>query len=278
MLNTSQGLQSEITQYVLIQWFRSSFLDYWPDLTGAGKYTNKLGQPIPQSKVKNDIELLNQIAKGWEMEIEKTNHKEELKQQIAKETRDEIKAFSKLPEFNDYGFLNKNFHYKLKLMKLLLRSKIIYMRIIEIIGETGMNELRTQLNGEQIIFNEYSYVHILNRHYQMSSKQADLDKDMHDVDIRTSNIGKTLIEIIKKIEKTGLYVSDNVEKIHLKYKGKIFTTYTKEMNLQKRDMADEKVYRIQTFYPVNNPTELQTIRNDFAEQIIDSELNIYLKI
>lgn len=116
--------------------FKSTYLNYWFDLTGASKYEKaKKGKavPIPRDEVKRDLEYLIDEAEKWNQIIEKTNHSSELLQQVCKETREQIKTLNNLPEFKNDIVLQGSFYYRYKLWSILLVSKYVYLTSLEII-------------------------------------------------------------------------------------------------------------------------------------------------
>jgi hypothetical protein len=259
-------------------WFRRNILNYWYDLHGLSEYTGFAGRKISKEKALIDCSHLDQISIEWNEVIDKENHKDQLLQVVSKETRDEIKTFNKSPEFNTNGFLNKNENYKFRLKRLLLRSKYIYMKIGEIVElNDGNGVWYTMLNGKKIVINNYSLIHIFNRHFHMSEKQADKEKDLHDDTFLPQTIAEDLISIIDEINNSGFYINDDISKINIEWKGKLYTIYTKDLIFQVANKADEEISRVQTFYPVGDESEREKIINDYNLKVISDNLKVFVK-
>lgn len=263
-------------------WFKDKYLEYWHDLHGIKEHKTTFGQTITKNEIQSDLKKLEKYASDWHEIVNITNHSDEFLKNISKATRDDIeKEFNHLPEFNHLGFLNKNNEYKFRLKKLLLRSKYIYIATVEefekIKEETGSVFVKYSLNGVDLEFNSYSMIHTLNRHYAYSEKQVERDKSLHEKLIRPRRVMDFLKIVIEKIEKSGKYSAESIEKINFQYKSKPFTLYVNLKTKQIKGKGNVQYFRVQTFFPIGDQEELRRINMQYNLVKIDEVVSIYLE-
>ena len=99
-------------------------------------------------------------------------------------SRNELKNLANLPEVVNGFYRKGSWKYRFKKRGLLLQSRFIYCIALEIFEALEPGDLILEINGIQIEFNEYSLIHILNRHYAKITKQYETGKTFHNTDFK----------------------------------------------------------------------------------------------
>lgn len=257
--------------------FKSLYLSYFQDLTGLGEYQKIRGTERynpTQAEIKLDLKYLKAKALEWKKTIEKTNHSDELLQQISKETRNDLKEIEKtkrkLPFRKDR---EKSALYNLR---TLLRSKFIFCMALQIFELFDNEEFVLRLNGEEIEINEFSIIHIISRHYSEITK-SNPERSFHNKDFEAKYFNKQLGKIFKKIDESGFYIGKSIESILFKYKNVNYQVWVKERIKQIKGKGNVKFNRLETFYPVKEPKELSKINSEYELKKINDDLSVYIK-
>lgn len=257
--------------------FKETYLTYFHDLTGGSEFHKIQGRKVYKvdpSEAQTDLKYLYQISDEWELIIQKTNHSNQLLQQISTETRNELKILSQLPEVTN-GFWRKGSNlYIFKERAILLNSKYIYCKALEIFEILKPADLILEINETQIEFNDYSLIHILNRHYSEIIKQYNTRKSFHNEDILPEILSTQLKDILKRIDNTKLLQGRPIDFICFQFKTidyviwtSVRTKSTKGKNIDYR--------RLDTFYPIND-TEKNKLNSNFNLTKIDETLSVYV--
>jgi hypothetical protein len=258
-------------------WFKHAWRHYWSDLDGI--YTHKnifTKKKIPKETVKIDLEFLKKTAVEWQKIIDKTNHKESLLNLISKETRREIRKYNEDPKWHIMGFFCESNEYERGMLIIRLRSKYIYLRVQEYFDKNSNKVQLFQFKNRQIEFNHESLLHILNRHYEASRKQAEREKSLHNEDIHPDEIYRIInllfIQITNQIEKK---IDD--KKVFFEFKGKKYAIWIKDSHKFIRGTGRTNYQFISTFYPVTQDEELFKIKSNYTILALDEHYSIYVK-
>lgn len=261
--------------------FKWLFYRYWYDLDGtsAHEYVDGLGKAKPSSaQIDSDLKNLQLFADNWFQLVQDNTIASDGLKDAAKETRDELKALDKEPEFNEYGFLRQSFRYERFKLALLLRLKFAYLISEEIFAKHGSPEIVFTLNGEQLIFNKYSCIHIINRHYAKDQKVVNRNKSFHDTIMPPRELPEILSHIIQTIDASGAYIGQDHKKVYLRYKGYDFALWSEVKYKQQKGIKGNIGFnRIQTFYPVELNSELNTLKTEYSIIKLTDDLSVYTK-
>jgi len=252
--------------------FKSLYLCYFRDLTGQATYykwkyekseneIRCLDYVVDDKEKNEDLDRLFAITSEWKEIICKPNHSDKLLQEISTETRKELKLLGT--------------EKKSRKVSILLQSKYIYCTALLILEEFK-NDLSFVLNNQTIEIDEYSIVHILNRHFSNIVKQNP-NKSYHTRDFQPKYLTKQIKNIIELIDSSGHYKKDSIKNIYFGFREKDYAIWTKEATKQERGKGNIKYNRLETFYPIEDKTELEKIRQEFTPIKINSEIYVYIR-
>ncbi len=257
--------------------FKHTYLSYFHDLTGFGTYQKVKGTELynPQkNEIENDLKFLRSEATNWNKTISKTNHSEELLQQISKETRTELKKIEK-PK-GGLLFRKDKEKYILDKKVTLLQSRYIYCTALQIFEMFDNQEFIIQLNRNDIEINEYSIIHILNRHYSEITKSNPMKSFHNNKDFEPKYLNKQLGDIFKTIDESGVFRGHSINKIAFKYKNVDYQIWINERDKQVKGKGNVKFNRLETFYPITDKAELLKLNADSDLTQINDDLGVYI--
>lgn len=257
--------------------FEMLYLTYHFDLSGRGSY-NKLKdvdlyQPN-QTEIKNDIDYLSKVSGEWIQVVNKTNHSEKLLQEVAAETRKELSELEK--NKGKLIFSRDRQKYIVDKRKILLHSKYLYNRCLRIFEKFDKSEFVLKLNGKEIEIEEYGIVHIFNRHFSRIMK-VHTDKSFHNENFDPSLLNKQLGKIFSDIDNSGEFKEQSIDQIAFKYNGTIYQAWIYPRTKQIKGKGNVSFNRLETFYPVENQTELKNLSDNFELKEINETLSVYVK-
>ncbi|KGL58373.1 hypothetical protein [Polaribacter sp. Hel1_85] len=257
--------------------FKDIYLSYLKDLSGKSTYEKVRGVGIynPSSfEIKKDLAFLESVKNKWQKTISVTNHSEKLLREISKETRTDLKKIEK--NKGKLLFNRDKKKYLLNKTATLLQSKYIYCISLQIFELFDSTEFVIKLNNQEIEIDEYSIIHILNRHYAQITK-TNPTKSFHNEDFEPKYLNKRLRDIFIEIENSGLYSGDSIRKITFKFNNVDYQIWANERTKQVKNNGNIKFNRLETFYPLTDLEELNKLKNDYELLEINEELSIYLK-
>lgn len=257
--------------------FKELYLTYFKVLLGLSKYRKVKGHvsyEVDNQEIKNDLAYLSKVEKEWLSLIDKTNHSEELLQQISKETRKELEKIKKTTgrDSNNRNQIND----QRKVRSVILQSKYIYLTALKIYEILKPTDFVFSLNGNFIEITEYSIVHILNRHFAQITK-PDSKKSFHNTDFKPKYLTIQLKKIFEEIDKSGLLYGMPINKIAFMYKGVSYQVWINKRYKQIKGKGNVKINRLETFYPIEEYPELLKIQDDNKLIKISKDLSIYIE-
>lgn len=273
-----EGFNFDKYQICQDYWFRDMYKDYWYDLDGLEEHIDIVtNEKYSKSRMKNDLEKLNEIASQWQETVNIENHSERLLLESSQETRREINKLKLKPEFNEYGFFRDCFRFKRALLVTLLRSKVIYLTVKDLLNRSGKNIFKYSLGAQEIELTGYSFIHIFHRHYEFSQKQVEREKSFHNHDIFSRDIPSILEKIFSYVTQEVAEKLDK-HKIFFNYKKQNYTIWVNSKFKQKKGITENIPYkRIGSFYPTEDEKELDIIKYYYNLVRMDDDVSIYLK-
>lgn len=257
--------------------FKMIYLSYYHDLSGKGEYEKVKGKTIykvGEREKKSDISYLSQVASSWQNVINTTNHSNELLKQISKETREELKEVEKNKGM--LIFRRDKERYQLNKRRILLQSKYIYCTALLIFEMFENKDFVFNVNGQDIEINEYSIIHILNRHFSEVTKQ-NFNKSYHGEDIKPKYLNKQLKEIMTIIDESKHLDNQNINNINFRYKGVDYAIWINRRMKQEKGKGNVEFNRLETFYPIKNKEELNKLNNEYDYNQINDDIGVYVK-
>lgn len=223
----------------------------------------------------HEKEDLSVFLNEWEEVVKKENHKENLLKVLAIETRLELKKI--LPNFNLFDKIFRRKEYRARQHEIVGYSKFAYIKIKSIFSHIGNNKVETTLNGSQIEIDEYSLAHIYMRHYAEQVRPYDTeDKSYFTPEIEIEKVPFVIKTIIDVIEASGIYSTNDISNISVKYEDRDYKIYCKEMKKQVKGGSIAIVNRVNTFYPIELKQDIDKLLN-YNLHKINSQLSVYLK-
>jgi hypothetical protein len=257
--------------------FKMIYLSYYHDLSGKGEYEKVKGKTIykvGEREKKTDISYLSQVASSWQNVINITNHSNELLKQISKETREELKEVEKNKGM--LIFRRDKERYQLNKRRILLQSKYIYCTALLIFEMFENKDFVFNVNGQDIEINEYSIIHILNRHFSEVTKQ-NFNKSYHGEDIKPKYLNKQLKEIMTIIDESKHLDNQNINNINFRYKGVDYAIWINKRMKQEKGKGNVEYNRLETFYPIKNKEELEKLNDEYDYRQINNDIGVYVK-
>lgn len=232
---------------------------------------NQQGPQISESK-QND---LNGFYTAWEIVILNERHSDNLLKFLTKETRDEIKNLKRSFAENDISIESDEF--KNKRRTSILRSKFIYLKIKSVLNQLGQSEFKLMFNGSEVEVDEYTYVHLLFRHFGQLTKPEDFNKTYFTQEVQIEEIPDVIQFLLESVDISGFSDNEFNYKIAFKYKDRFYRIYFKEATRQEKGKGNVKYLRVNTFYPIEEPTEINDLKNNYEEKTLQDYLKLYIK-
>lgn len=262
--------------------FDTLYMIYGSDLTGGSVYTRPNGltrEIVPRVDAQHELNILERMSQEWHTVINKTNHSEPLLQVIAAETRYWIKSLENNPAFNDVGFFRRCNRYEFFLKQILLYSKWLYRVCLEIFEEAIPGDFVLTLNGREVEMTEYSFVHILFRHFGQTLKPFDFEKSFHDPKFHPRILHKQLRIIFETLDQANIRVISPgaISNIPLRftYRGTPYLVYLNKRVKQIVGAGNVDFLRLETFFIISTPEEIYKLELEFDEVAVNSVVSVY---
>jgi len=257
--------------------FRFLYLVYYDDVSGESTYLKPKGEVyaiVNPIEVKQDIKYLAKEAEDWKVIVDQERqHSDPLLNQVAIETRNELKLFEETrPPLHDQQKLKQ---YKYLKRRLYLHSKYIYLMAKGVFESFDKKDFTFSLNGQEIVINEYSIIHILNRHFAQLVKPHS-DKSFHNMNIAPRYLNKDIKSIMEKIDNSGLYIGHPIRNINFVYKGDKYALWTERKTIQVKGQGNVQINRLQSFYPIEEQDTISRLNTEFVLKKVDDDISVYV--
>ena len=257
--------------------FKELYLTYFHNNLEGPFFKASKGKAIEVSEIEKakDFKTLMNISDSWLKQLEIENHKEPVLQELAIETRRDLKKLNQ-----KYSGLNKIFQkqkddYKLKKDKIILQSKFIFLLVKSVVENNDNKDFEIKFSNEIIEFGIYSLVHIVSRHYAEPIK-ADEDKTYHYDNFYPTELHLDLKDILTEIDKLNKIDINKTPNIVFKFKNVIYKLWIQKRFKQVKGEGNVEIFRIQTFYPIYSETELKEISENCTEYKISENLKVFI--
>ena len=257
--------------------FKQLYLTYFSSALGSAEFYKAHKGTIyivPEKEKIKDFKYLQRECDRWIKEIEKTNHSDQILQQLASETRTELKNHKK--NSGKLFFRRQKERYAMQKDKYILHSKFIYLLVKQVFENHESEDFEFEFLGHNIEIDSYSMIHIINRHYAEIIKENP-QKTYHIEDFEPDKIHIRLKDILKRIEHSGIIQPNEIEKLAFEYKNKIYRIWIKKRQKHVKGKSEVEFHRLETFYPIEDDGELTDLSDNYKLMPIDGELNVYKK-
>lgn len=256
--------------------FKFLYLVYARDIHGFKK--SKIYKPVrnieyqvKKKEIQKDLFYLNRKTKEWKAIVKTTVHAEELLHQSAKEAREELKELRKLPKYkNDIQGIHSA-NYIAKENAIVLHARWLYCVALEIFEALDSTDFISKINGIEIEFNEYSLIHILNRHYAQILKQFDTKKSFHSEIFKPRILSSQIKEVLSIIDDSNLLNGHSINTIAFQVKGQDHIIYTGE-----KVRGATTYRRLNTFFPVQEIADKNLLLANYNLQIVNDNISVYI--
>lgn len=224
----------------------------------------------------DEIEELKRFGYEWdEKVIQVENHSSKTKLFLRKEALKEISQMSL--EFRDSGYLVKNNRYDAKLLHILYMSRFIHFKVeYEFFLGNENREILIPSSFGVVTFNEYSFIHILSRHYAAGVKQYPPNQGFFSNDVRISSVHRLIFLVLGWIQRMGIVIAEYLKRpISFKFKGMYYQLYLDHAYKQEKGhKGNIQILRVNTLFPVNQSSIIAEINTKEAHSVSKS-LTIY---
>ena len=252
--------------------FKTLYLSYHDDLEGQYGIEKFTGLVSIEEK-REDVIRLNEYFEDWKKIIAKNIHKDQLLNTVINEVNKELKILKKL---HAEGRLSDH-DYKYKEMATVLHSKYIYLTTRSFFDEHGSSNVIAVHHGREIVINEYSLVHILNRHLAKAAKQYETGKSFHhDIELKWFELPYELKRLIEELGGHPCTSGCDLKNIPFRYNGTIYAIWTEEQELH-RGGKITSYRRLETCYPLEQEDKLEELREHYSEVTINSKLSAFIR-
>lgn len=196
---------------------------------------------------------------------------------LIKTARSEFKY--ELNQFKGQNSLTINStEYKQKYGDMLAWAKMRTMMVEEIFrSEIQSLEYNISFQGQILIFDRESSMHILSRHFAHGMKRYYSSRSHFYDFFHPKTLHLAISSLLKRIDQSTLYLGQRNDQIDLVYKGKTYRISTKvETFYIPGKSGPQKKTRITSFHEINQQTELTKIQSRKFLKKIDAELSVYV--
>lgn len=258
--------------------FRELYLTYFHNDLAGPFFKAKKGKIVEvadKEKLK-DFKTLQRISDRWIKEIEIQNHPDQVLQELASETRKDLKELDKRYPKLLRRFKKKQDEYKLKKDKIILQSKFIYLLTKTVIEDYDTKDFEIPFSKEIIEFTPYSLIHITSRHYAEPIKDR-ADKTYHYKNFLPKDLHLDIKAILTEIDKLNILDIKKTNNIIFKYDKIIYHLWIEKKTKQVKGKGNIVFNRIQSFFPIYNKTKLEEIDLQYDSISINSLLSVFIK-
>lgn len=255
--------------------FRELYLTYFHNNLSGPFFKAKKGKLVEVThfeKIK-DLKNLQIFSDKWQKEVEITNHKDQILQELSIETRNDLKELNKKFPSIVRKFKKQQDSYRLQKDKIVLQSKFIYHLTKSVIEDYDKEEFKIPFSGQIIELTIYSLIHITSRHYAEHLKDKP-EKSFHYKNFYPKELHIDLRNILIEIDKLGLINLENTDNIIFEYDEVIYQLWIQERTKQIKGQGNVKFNRIQSFYPIYDDEKINSINTNYEKV----EISVLLKL
>lgn len=258
--------------------FRELYLTYFHNNLSGPFHKAKRGKivEVTQKEQIQDFKKLQAFSNKWQKEIEKTNHKDQVLQELASETRKDLKELDKKYPRIVRRFRKQQDKYRLQKDKIIMQSKFIYHLTKSVIEDYDKSEFEIPFSGQTVELTIYSFVHIISRHYSEHIKDK-LDKTYHYDHFYPKELHLDLRNILKEIDKLNRIDINNTDNIIFEYKNVVYHLWIQKKIKQVKGKGNVSFNRIQSFYPIYDKDKISAIESDYEKVELNENLKVYIE-
>lgn len=256
--------------------FHELYLTYFHNNLSGPFFKAKRGQivSVEIEEQGKDFKTLQRISDNWEKQLQITNHPDQILQELAAETRIDLKKLEKkYPNWVRKIKRNQD-NYRLKKDKLILQSKFIYHLVKSVMENYNPEDFEILFSGEIIEFTSYSLIHIVSRHYAEPIKD-DSQKTYHYKNFLPKELHLNLKDILTKIGNKNIFDIKKTDNIIIEYDGVIYHLWVQKRFKQVKEKGNVQINRIQSFYPIYDAEQKQNLNDNYNKILIEKNLYVY---
>lgn len=232
---------------------------------------------VPEHEKIKDFAYLMKVADEWLKQIEIDNHEDLVLQELAIETRRDLKTLAQKFSGLNRIFRRQKDDYRLRKDKIILQSKFIYLLVKSVIENNENQDFEIPFSNETIEFTIYSLVHIVSRHYAEPIKQNE-EKSYHYDHFFPTELHIDLRKILLEIDKLNLIDINKTDNIIFSFKGVNYRLYIQKRFKQVKGIKGNiPIFRVQTFFPLYSEESLEMIKNNYVENKISDDLSVFIQ-
>jgi hypothetical protein len=225
--------------------FNRTYLLYAHDLDGKGNIWDYNGH-ISNANKQNDVDFLVKEYAEWKAAINGKKTGDKLLSYVIDETQHQLKMHSKYCLAN--GIPDDEEAYGEK--SIFLHSKFVFLLVKEFYQDFGKEDILINWYGNQVLIDQFCFVHTLFRHYASGVKDYQTGKSYHfDQSILYKDLPEFLIRFVKSFGKNNPRTAFNGKSIDLVFRRKKYSMWFRPITIFKEG-AGYDYLRLQTFYPV----------------------------
>ena len=253
--------------------FRNLYIAYYADLDGEYG-VEKVTGVVSREEKREDVIRLNEYFRDWKKVYLKNNHSENLLNLVINESTKEYKELRQM--LSRSQITQAEFDYKEK--SIVLHSKYLYITAKAFFDEHQSDEVIAKFHGREIIINEFSFVHIFNRHLAGAAKQFDTQKSFHmDREMKWFELPYDLKGIIESMAGHPDTNVADLKFLPFKFNGVLYAMWTEQKSKHKAGKAIP-IIRLQSCYPIDDAAELKKVKDMYREVVINSKLSAFVPI
>lgn len=258
--------------------FKELYLTYFHNNLAGLFHKAKKGKivEVSQREQIKDFKTLQSISNRWLKQIEITNHKDQVLQELATETRKDLKELDKkYPRITRY-FKAKQDKYRLQKDKIILQSKFLYHMIKSVKQDYEQSEFEIPFSDQIVELTDYSLVHITSRHYAEPIKDKP-EKSFHYKNFYPRELHIDLRNILTEIDKLGVIDLNQTDNIIFEFDEVVYQLWIQKRIKQIKGKGNVEFNRIQSFYPIYEQGKLSEINTNYDKTKINDKLELYVK-
>lgn len=258
--------------------FRELYLTYFHNNLSGPFHKAKRGKIVEVSEREQikDFKLLQSFSNKWQKEIEFTKHKDQVLQELASETRKDLKELDKKYPKLVRRFRKQQDKYRLQKDKIIMQSKFIYHLTKNVIEDYDKKEFEIPFSGQTVELTIYSFIHIINRHYSEHIKDKP-DKTFHYDNFHPKELHLDLRNILTEIDKLNLINLNETDNLIFEFKDVVYHLWFKKWLKQIKGKSDVEINRIQSFYPIYDESVISEINSDYEKVELSEKLKAFIK-